>query len=144
MALIKPARLLAVVLLLQLSSCNVLLNDVERRSLAIVQALTGESVDTVALAKLAGWSEGADPQTLLLKNGPHVSLVYVKNRRRQGETMVYRVQNTEILDQNKQQQVTVIVREKTSGPVQVVASVVLAYKQNQQGAWSLVSINTDG
>lgn len=144
MALIKPARLLAVVLLLQLSSCNVLLNDVERRSLAIVQALTGESVDTVALAKLAGWSEGTDPQTLLLKNGPHVSLVYVKNRRRQGETMVYRVQNTEILDQNKQQQVTVIVREKTSGPVQVVASVVLAYKQNQQGAWSLVSINTDG
>ena len=143
-ALVTPARLLAVVLFLLLSSCNVLLNDVERRSLAIVQILTSEAVDSVALAKLAGWAEGTDPQILLLKNGPHVSLVYVKNRRRQGEAMVYRVHNSEMLDQNKRQRVTVIVREKTSGPVQIVASIVLAYKQNQQGEWSLVSINTDG
>ena len=144
MALVKPARLLAVALLLLLSSCNVLLNDVERRSLAIVQTLTSETVDSVALAKLAGWSEGTDPQTLLLKNGPHVSLVYVKNRRRQGEAMAYRVHNSEMLDQNKRQRVTVIVREKTNGPAQIVASIVLVYKLNQQGDWSLVSMNTDG
>ena len=143
-ALVTPAQLLAVVLLLLLSSCNVLLNDVERRSLAIVQSLTSEAVDTIALAKLAGWAEGTDPQVLLLNNGPHVSLVYVKNRRRQGEVMAYRVHNSEMLDQNKRQRVTVIVREKTSVPVQVVASIVLTYKQSQQGEWSLVSIKTDG
>jgi len=139
----NPARLLPVVLLL-VSSCNVLLNDIERRSLAIVKILSSESVDSVALAKLAGWPEGADPQKLLLKNGPHVSLIYVKNRQRQGVALAYRVHNSEMLDQNTRQRVTIIVREKASGPAQVVASVVLGFKQNQQAAWMLESINTDG
>jgi hypothetical protein len=144
MALTKAARLLPAVLLLLISSCNILLNDVERRSLAIVQLLTSETVDTATLATMAGWSAGTDPQDLLLINGPHVSLTYVKNRQRQGIALSYRVHNSEMLDHNKKQWVTIIVREKISGPAQIVATVILGFKQNEQGVWSLQSIKTDG
>ncbi|MBE9515396.1 MAG: hypothetical protein IME93_00310 [Proteobacteria bacterium] len=130
--------------LLFLASCNVLLNDVERRSLALAKLLTSESVDVAAMATMAGWPEGTDPRTLLVENGPHVSLVYVKNRRQHGVAPAYRIHNSELLEKNKHYRITVVVREKTSGPAMIVASIVFDFKQNQNGDWVLDTIESNG
>lgn len=104
--------------------------------------LTSKNVDVPALASLAGWPEGSDPQTLLGDNGPHVSLLYIKNNQRKGITMSFGIQKAELLSDGSSKSVLVQVKKKSYGLI--VAKVELVFNREDKGKWVLAAIDTDG
>ncbi len=118
----------------------------EQRSLSIVKLLTSESVDVPRLAALAGWQEGTDPQMLLKESGPHVSLVYVKNSIRKGQSVSFGIQKAELLNNGDRKRVLVQIKEKSFAPAEIAARVELVFNREGQGkktGWVLVAIETD-
>lgn len=127
-----------------LTACETELDELSRRSISIVKNLTSEPIDIAELARSAGWPEGTDPRMLLDKTGPHVSLVYIRNRGRQGQVHLYHVDKKVILSGGERKSITVQVRKKNTGPAAAIASIELVFNKDKSGKWILAAINTDG